>query len=109
MSAKLPYFNTKPCFFDGHAEEVSLISAARLYLIDLELKFIEAGRLIDWMGLLAVSYEQALKANKELLNAADKKRSQDKRGNAKTLRRGQRRGSVLRKHKQRQNKGSRKV
>jgi len=83
-----------------------LINKAANSLLELGLEFLRAGRIVDWMSLVACSYEEALKANKELNGTTDKKRTKNKRKNAGVLRRGQRRGSVLRKRKQRKNKRS---
>lgn len=78
-----------------------LINKAANSLLELGLEFLRAGRILDWMNLVALSYEEALKANKEINGTPDKKRTKNKRKNAGVLRRGQRRGSVLRKRKQR--------
>ena len=83
-----------------------LINKAANSLLELGLEFLRAGRIVDWMNLVACSYEEALKANKELTGASDKERSKNKRKNAGVLRKGPRRTGLLRKRKQRKNKRS---
>jgi len=83
-----------------------LINKAANSLLELGLEFLRAGRIVDWMSLVACSYEEALKANKELNGTTDKKRTKNKRKNAGVLRKGPRRAGLLRKRKQRKNKRS---
>lgn len=86
-----------------------LINKAANSLLELSLEFLRSGRIIDWMNLISVAYEEALKVNKEITGATNKKRSQNKRSDGKALRKGRGGKGLLRKHKQGHGKRSRKA
>jgi hypothetical protein len=67
--------------------------------------FDDAGILVIWKDLLEVAFVEVSKQLFERDYAAYKKGIEDKKSDGKVLRKGQRRGGVLRKRKQGQNKG----
>jgi|LakMenEpi03Aug12_release.lakeMendotaPanAssembly.Ray.scaffolds.fasta_scaffold765640_3 hypothetical protein len=87
-----------------HSEAKKLTEEALRQMLYFTSSFDDAGILIVWKDLLEVAFVEVSKQVFERDYATYEKGIKDKKSDGKVLRKGQRRGSVLRKRKQGQNK-----
>ena len=86
------------------SEAKKLTVEALRQMLYFSSSFDDAGILVVWKNLLEVAFVEVSKQLLERDYATDKKGIEDKKSDGKVLRKGQRRGSVLRERKQGQNK-----